>query len=221
MRQFAKAGRRAQQASKAAKKLERAEQRRILQEKEEENKVDVLKDEEEEEEEEEGLEEEEEGPPKVERGGWGEPGEQQQNKQFEGISKRKKAQMNQEGGADRGNRNRAKYAEEKETVLDIRELEDEGKEDLMFKVAEAPKYNQYILKSLQEIEEETGLRFPFGNVVGEEKENPEDMDSTDLSVLTTHLLPSAQVEEEDVEWKPQQLLLEIASMLRQDDINST
>mmetsp|Transcript_23285 Transcript_23285/g.41325 ORF Transcript_23285/g.41325 Transcript_23285/m.41325 type:complete len:327 (-) Transcript_23285:394-1374(-) len=121
------------------------------------------------------------------------------DKKFSGVSRRKQEQI---AKSDETVRRNKKYDEATENVLDIPELEDEGKEDISNVVAEAPKVCSNKVQGMEELEEETTFRLP---TTGDR-----DMD---LSLLTAVLCLAEQVREGDEIWDPELLLGEVASEL--------
>jgi|EP00670_Eutreptiella_braarudii_P007000 hypothetical protein len=83
----------------------------------------------------------------------------------------------------------------------IPELENEGEEDFTKEIAEAPKnYEGLKVPQLAELEKES--HFPLPNT----------WDDIDISILTSILSPA--VEDEDIEWEPNQLFSQLTSELQ-------
>eukprot|EP00193_Tetraselmis_chui_P016508 CAMPEP_0177783210 /NCGR_PEP_ID=MMETSP0491_2-20121128/18961_1 /TAXON_ID=63592 /ORGANISM="Tetraselmis chuii, Strain PLY429" /LENGTH=224 /DNA_ID=CAMNT_0019303725 /DNA_START=369 /DNA_END=1043 /DNA_ORIENTATION=- len=136
--------------------------------------------------------------------GWGE--NVTEDKKFVGISRRKQQQMEQEASEDKtsGLRNRKKHeeAETTETILEIPELEAEGDEDITTQVAEPPRAWNNRMQTMEELNDDQQYNLPS---------NP-DLD-IDLSLLTTVLCSSEQVEEDTDIWEPEILFTDVASEL--------
>ncbi|MEW5306386.1 MAG: hypothetical protein WDW36_008854 [Sanguina aurantia] len=133
--------------------------------------------------------------------GEGEPGHK-----FAGVSRRKQEQM-QKGDEEKVKRN-TRYddlANGEGSILEIPELEEEGKEDLTRLVAEAPRVRLNKVQDIAELDEDVQFRLP----------TTEDKD-IDLSLLTAVLCSSEQVHEDDEIWDPDMLLTQVASELNQE-----
>jgi len=123
-------------------------------------------------------------------------------KKFTGLSRRKQEQ--QVAVEEEKQRARSKYDERLQAaeIMDIPELEEEGKEDLTRVVAEAPKVRSNKVQGIDELNEDTQFNLP----------NTDDRD-IDLSMLTTVLCSSEQVYEPDEVWEPDMLFTQVASEL--------
>eukprot|EP00200_Dunaliella_tertiolecta_P006187 CAMPEP_0202345828 /NCGR_PEP_ID=MMETSP1126-20121109/4893_1 /ASSEMBLY_ACC=CAM_ASM_000457 /TAXON_ID=3047 /ORGANISM="Dunaliella tertiolecta, Strain CCMP1320" /LENGTH=308 /DNA_ID=CAMNT_0048937175 /DNA_START=2191 /DNA_END=3117 /DNA_ORIENTATION=+ len=127
------------------------------------------------------------------------------NKQLTGVSKRKQEQHAQL--AEQKVKANSKYDERvlDAEVLDIPELEEEGKEDLSRLVAEAPKIRTNKVQGIVELDEDMQYMLPAAG----------DKD-IDLSMLTAVLASSEQVDEKDDIWTPETLLVQLASELNSE-----
>nr|BCL66186.1 hypothetical protein [Volvox reticuliferus] len=123
------------------------------------------------------------------------------SKKFVGLSRRKQEQLAR--GDDDVSRKNLKYealTAGVDGILDIPELEDEGREDLSNVVAEAPKVRTNKVQGMEELEEDMHYKLPA----------MDDRD-IDLSLLTGVLCSSEQVQEPDEPWDPDIILTEVAS----------
>lgn len=126
------------------------------------------------------------------------------SKKFVGVSRRKQEQIAR--GDDDVSRKNLKY-EEKLTagadgIMDIPELEEEGREDLSNVVAEAPKVRVQKVQGMDQLEEDMHFKLP----------STDDRD-IDLSLLTAVLCSSEQVNEPEDVWDPDIILTEVGSAL--------
>lgn len=140
------------------------------------------------------------GPPaeQVEVGG--------EEKQLAGVSRRKQDQRRQE--AEEKEKAKSKYddmVERAGSIENIMELEEEGREDLSRIVADAPKVRTNKVQNITDLDEDMHYRLP----------NNEDRE-IDLSLLTTFLCSSEQVEEPDEVWDPDMLFTAVASELHHE-----
>lgn len=126
-----------------------------------------------------------------------------QDKKFTGISRRKQEQAERNQTEER-TRAQRKYdeKEQREEVLDIPEMEDEGNEDITTLVADAPKVRSNRVQDIAELEGDMQFRLPSND----------DRD-IDLSLLTACLCSSEQVHEGDELWDYEQLFTAVASEL--------
>mmetsp|Transcript_24236 Transcript_24236/g.52967 ORF Transcript_24236/g.52967 Transcript_24236/m.52967 type:complete len:260 (-) Transcript_24236:603-1382(-) len=125
---------------------------------------------------------------------------------FTGVSKRKQDQRMRE--EEEKQQAKSKYEDRvnnAEAILDIPELEEEGKEDLTRVVAEAPKVRSNKVQGMEELDEDMQFRLP----------STDDRD-IDLSLLTAVLCSSEQVNEPDEAWDPDMLFTNVASELNQE-----
>ncbi|KAJ9523267.1 hypothetical protein QJQ45_024052 [Haematococcus lacustris] len=127
------------------------------------------------------------------------------DKKYVGVSRRKQEQELQE--KEQAARVKSKYDERAivADIMDIPELEEEGKEDLTRVVAEAPRVRTNKVQGIEELEEEGHFNLP-GNT---------DRD-VDLTMLTSVLCSSEQVHEPDEVWDPDMLLAGVASELNRE-----
>ncbi|EFJ40955.1 hypothetical protein VOLCADRAFT_107874 [Volvox carteri f. nagariensis] len=125
------------------------------------------------------------------------------SKKFVGVSRRKQEQLAR--GDDEISRKNLKYealTAGVDGIMDIPELEDEGREDLSNVVAEAPKVRTNKVQGIEELEEDMHFKLPA----------MDDRD-IDLSLLTGVLCSSEQVQELDEPWDPEIILTEVASAI--------
>nr|BCL66256.1 hypothetical protein [Volvox reticuliferus] len=125
------------------------------------------------------------------------------SKKFVGLSRRKQEQLAR--GDDEVSRKNLKYealTAGVDGIMDIPELEDEGREDLSSVVAEAPKVRTNKVQGMEELEEDMHYKLPA----------MDDRD-IDLSLLTGVLCSSEQVQELDEPWEPDIILTEVASAI--------
>lgn len=127
-------------------------------------------------------------------------------KKFTGLSRRKQEQVQTER-EEAEMRTKSKYDQREvaETLLDIPELEEQGKEDLTRVVAAAPKVRGNKVQELAELDEELHFKLPKN----EDRE-------IDLSLLTSVLCSLEQVTEEEVPWTTDQLFTDVASELHSE-----
>ncbi|GFR43160.1 hypothetical protein Agub_g4209 [Astrephomene gubernaculifera] len=125
------------------------------------------------------------------------------SKKFVGVSRRKQEQLAR--GDDEVSRKNLKYEAMTtgvDGIMEIPELEDEGREDLSNVVAEAPKVRTNKVQGMDELEEDMHYKLPA----------TDDRD-IDLSLLTAVLCSSEQVQEADEPWDPDIILTEVASAI--------
>ncbi|GIL46243.1 hypothetical protein Vafri_3271 [Volvox africanus] len=125
------------------------------------------------------------------------------SKKFVGLSRRKQEQLAR--GDDEVSRKNLKYealTAGVDGIMDIPELEDEGREDLSKMVAEAPKVQTNKVQRMEELEEEMHYKLPA----------MDDRD-IDLSLLTGVLCSLEQVQEPDEPWDSDIILTEVASAI--------
>nr|ADI46944.1 MOT41m [Volvox carteri f. nagariensis] len=125
------------------------------------------------------------------------------SKKFVGLSRRKQEQLAR--GDDDVSRKNLKYEALTagfDGIMDIPELEDEGREDLSNVVAAAPKIRTNKVQGMEELEEDMHFKLPA----------MDDRD-IDLSLLTGVLCSSDQVQELDEPWDPDIVLTEVASAI--------
>mmetsp|Transcript_27831 Transcript_27831/g.71664 ORF Transcript_27831/g.71664 Transcript_27831/m.71664 type:complete len:158 (+) Transcript_27831:677-1150(+) len=137
--------------------------------------------------------------------GWGENVNAEEDKKFVGISRRKQQQMEEEAKEDKtsGMRNRKKHEDaENEMILEIPELEADSEEDITRQVAEPPRALNNRMQTMDELDNDQQYNLPS---------NP-DLD-IDLSLLTTVLCSSEQVDEDADIWEPEILFTDVASEL--------
>lgn len=128
---------------------------------------------------------------------------------FKGVSRRKQAQLQAAAGV--AQQQSAKYAVEKELVLDeLQEITDMGREDITLQVADAPKvHRSKQVQSLEELEDE-GLGRLKRHMQGSTQQG------IDLTPLTACLLPEHLVVEPDEFWDKDLLLTQVASELQKE-----
>ncbi|KXZ49353.1 hypothetical protein GPECTOR_22g947 [Gonium pectorale] len=124
-------------------------------------------------------------------------------KKFGGVSRRKAEQLTR--GDDEVSRKNLKYESLTagvDGIMEIPELEEEGREDLSTVVAEAPKVRINKVQGMDELEEDMHFKLPA----------MDDRD-IDLSLLTAVLCSSEQVQEAEETWDPDIILTEVASAI--------
>ncbi|PNH05826.1 Intraflagellar transport protein 43 [Tetrabaena socialis] len=125
------------------------------------------------------------------------------DKKFVGVSRRKQEQLAR--GDDDVSRKNLKYEAMTagvDGIMEIPELEEEGREDLSNVVAEAPKVRTNKVQGMEELEEDMHYKLPA----------MDDRD-IDLSLLTAVLCSSEQVQEAEELWDPDIVLTEVASAI--------
>ncbi|PNW81550.1 hypothetical protein CHLRE_06g251200v5 [Chlamydomonas reinhardtii] len=125
------------------------------------------------------------------------------SKKFVGVSRRKQEQLAR--GDDEVSRKNLKYetlTAGVDGIMEIPELEEEGREDLSNIVAEAPKVRTNKVQGMEELEEDMHYKLPA----------MDDRD-IDLSLLTAVLCSSEQVAEAEDPWDPDIVLTEVASAI--------
>ncbi|KAG2437643.1 hypothetical protein HYH02_011282 [Chlamydomonas schloesseri] len=125
------------------------------------------------------------------------------SKKFVGVSRRKQEQLAR--GDDEVSRKNLKYetlTAGVDGIMEIPELEEEGREDLSNIVAEAPKVRTNKVQGMDELEEDMHYKLPA----------MDDRD-IDLSLLTAVLCSSEQVAEAEEPWDPDIVLTEVASAI--------
>eukprot|EP00199_Chlamydomonas_sp_CCMP681_P005847 CAMPEP_0119103696 /NCGR_PEP_ID=MMETSP1180-20130426/2082_1 /TAXON_ID=3052 ORGANISM="Chlamydomonas cf sp, Strain CCMP681" /NCGR_SAMPLE_ID=MMETSP1180 /ASSEMBLY_ACC=CAM_ASM_000741 /LENGTH=242 /DNA_ID=CAMNT_0007088265 /DNA_START=21 /DNA_END=749 /DNA_ORIENTATION=- len=130
------------------------------------------------------------------------PPTQEGTAKFTGVSRRKQEQQEQQ--VEQQSKAKNKYDERatEADIMEIPELEEEGKEDLTRMVASAPKVRSNRVQGMEELDEDQQYRLP-----------PTGDRDIDLSILTAVLCSSEQVHEEDEAWDPDLLFSQVASEL--------
>eukprot|EP00752_Nemacystus_decipiens_P007427 g6639.t1 len=130
-------------------------------------------------------------PVKTVAGGWGLDAAGPVNSEAQSKSETRmmetQQKLNIESGGNRGIR-RNHFDNEETEILVIPDLEDEGEEDIVLKVAAAPKNTTRRVPSLRELDEDLKHAIPSS------------ADGLDMSLLTKTLVPPEMLEEDDSPW---------------------
>lgn len=125
---------------------------------------------------------------------------------YAGVSRRKQDQRQREEEEKLKAKNKYDEMSDRAGNFDsILEIEEEGKEDLTGVVAEAPKVRINKVQNITDLDEDMQFRLP----------STDDRD-IDLSILTSFLCSSEQVQEDDEIWDADMLFTNVASELHQE-----